>query len=116
MGDQHKLTRLAIRTGNKIEIIPLSGISLINALDGYAEVYHGEKKSLSDEALDTLEKKLGPEFVRVHRSAIINLNYLGELIREGDRKYTAVLKDYFENSCPISREALKRLQRQLGID
>jgi len=112
---QNRLTRLAIREGNRFEIVPLSEISMISALDGYAEIYHGEKKSLSDESLDTLEKKLGTDFVRVHRSAIINLDYLIELKREGDRKYTAVLKDYYENTCTVSREALKRLQKRLGL-
>ncbi len=112
---QQKLSRLAIRIGNKVEIIPIADISMINALDGYAEIFHGEKKSLSDETLDSLEKKLGPEFIRVHRSAIINLDYLDELIREGDRKYTALLKDHYENSCAVSREALKKLQKRLGL-
>ena len=111
-----KLTRLAIRSGSKIEIVNINSISMINALDGYAEIFHGEKKSLSDDTLEALEKKLGPEFVRVHRSAIINLDYLSALNRKGDRKYTAVLNDHYENTCPVSRDALKRLQKQLGID
>jgi two-component system LytT family response regulator len=112
---EKKMTRLAVRAGNKIEIIALSAISMINALDGYAEIFHGERKSLSDDTLDSLEGRLGPAFIRIYRSVIINLDFLKELTREGDRKYTAHLKDYYENSCPVSREALKKLQNRLGI-
>ena len=47
---------------------------------------------------------------------MINLDFLKELRREGDRKYIAVLGDYFESELPVSRESLPALKAKLGLD
>jgi two-component system LytT family response regulator len=110
-----RLARLAVRSGSRIEIIPYAEISLIQAADGYAEIYFQERKLLCDESLDGLAQKLGPMFLRIHRSAVINLDFLSELVRAGDRKYSARLKDFFANEVPVARDQLKSLQARLGL-
>jgi DNA-binding LytR/AlgR family response regulator len=46
---------------------------------------------------------------------MVNLDFLKELRREGDRKYVAVLSDYFETELAVSRESLVTLKARLGI-
>jgi DNA-binding LytR/AlgR family response regulator len=55
-------------------------------------------------------------FVRVHRSAIINIKFLKELKREGDRKYTAILSDRHQTQVLVSRERLPHLKKCLGLN
>jgi two-component system LytT family response regulator len=44
------------------------------------------------ESISELASKLDPEmFLRVHRSAIVNLNHLAEIYREGPDEGTVVL-------------------------
>jgi ABC-2 type transport system ATP-binding protein len=64
-----------------------------------------------------LEKRLDPQkFLRIHRSAMINLDYLTELEHEGDRKYSAVLSDTAKTKLPVSRERLDELKKILELD
>ena len=71
---------------------------------------------LSDESLDKLILRLDDtQFMRVHRSAIVNLKFLQELQQEGDRKYVARLSSAPEARVPISRDKLDELRERLGI-
>lgn len=110
--------KLAVRVGAKFQVLGLDQVSALAAKDHYVEITAGEKQLLADDSLDALEGRLGQggKFVRIHRGAIINLDFLKELRREGDRKYVAVLGDYFETELPVSRESLVALKAKLGIE
>lgn len=109
--------KLAVRVGAKFQIFDVSTISALSAKDHYVEITAGEKQVLADDSLDALEARLGGgKFIRIHRSAVLNLDFLKELRREGDRKYVAVLSDYFETELAVSRESLVTLKARLGID
>jgi two-component system LytT family response regulator len=54
-------------------------------------------------------------FLRVHRSAIVNVAFVSELQQEGDRKYLARLSDAAGTTVPISRDKLDELKARLGI-
>ncbi len=52
------------------------------------------RELLSDDPLDKLMDQLDEQtFIRVHRGAILNVGFVEELVKEGDRKYVAVLSD-----------------------
>ncbi|NRA65437.1 MAG: response regulator [Pseudobacteriovorax sp.] len=110
------LDRLAFRSEGNYQVLDLSDISLISATQDYQTVYVKDKKILVDESLDSLEKRLPEkEFIRVHRSAIINLTFLGSLERLGDRKYQAVLTDHWANEVAIARDRLGQIKSRLGL-
>jgi len=111
-----KPARLALRTGAKFVVCEVAEIAAISAKDHYSEVTWGQKQLLVDDSLDDLEQRLPKgEFLRVHRGAIIGLRHLRELRRLGDRKYVAVMNDYFCSEVPVSRERLSELKMALGI-
>lgn len=116
MGRQRPCRQIAVRSGNRFLIFDLSKLSAVTAQDHYSEVIAQDQKALSEEPLDTLQSRLDPQrFLRIHRSAIINLEYLAQLRREGDRKFVAVLDDAFASEFPVSRNALPLLKSQLGL-
>ena len=109
--------RMAIKCGSKYRVFNPSQVSAIVAKDHYALLLVEGQELLADDRLDTLAQRLDPEkFLRIHRSAIINLDYLKELEHEGDRKYLAVLSDQAKTRLPISRERLDDLKKVLGLD
>lgn len=72
---------LPVRVGNKTVLISISKISHIIASGYYAEIYTNEKKYLIRESLNNLIEALNPKiFFRVHRSAIVNLKYIQEIV------------------------------------
>ena len=111
-----RVTKIGVRSGNKILALALSEISAFIASGEYTETFCGESRHLIDDTLAGLESRLDPKkFLRIHRSAIINLDFLSELVRLGDRKYSAKLNDYFATEAPISRDSLAAVKSWLGL-
>ena len=87
------------------------------AKDHYAVLLVNGQELTADDSVDALAKRLDSQkFLRIHRSAIINLDYLKELEHEGDRKYAAVLDDSAKTRLPVSRERLDDLKKVLNLD
>lgn len=108
--------RMAVKCGAKYRVFEPSQVSAIVAREHYAALLVDGQELLSDDSLDQLAQRLDPgRFLRIHRSAIINLDYLRELEHEGDRKYTAVLSDPAKTRLPVSRERLEDLRKVLGL-
>jgi two-component system, LytTR family, response regulator len=109
--------RMAVKCGAKYRVFEPSQVSAIVAREHYAALLVDGQELLADDSLDQLAQRLDPaRFLRIHRSAIINLDYLRELEHEGDRKYTAVLSDPAKTRLPVSRERLEDLRKVLGLD
>jgi hypothetical protein len=67
------LSVLLVKDGAKIQRIPLTTIDWIGSEDSYTVLHRGNQKWLYSESLAGLEKQLNPvEFVRIHRSCIVN--------------------------------------------
>lgn len=68
------LERVVVKTGNRIEVIPVQEILYLAAEDDYVAIQTSKGKFLKLRTLRAFEEMLDPKyFVRVHRSYIINL-------------------------------------------
>lgn len=66
--------------------------------------------------LQTLEEKLASyPFFRPHRSYLVNLNYVQELVPWFNGAYTLILNDEKRSEVPVSRAYVKDLKDVLGI-
>jgi two-component system, LytTR family, response regulator len=76
--------RLLAKNGNTDSVVCVSDIEWIKAADYYACLHAGGKRHLLRESIKTLEAKLDPgKFVRLHRSAIVNIDHVREIHRDG---------------------------------
>lgn len=74
------LTRLAIKDGDRMVFLKVSDIDSIEAAGKYVVVHLGKENHVLRETLAGLESQLDPEkFLRVSRSAIVNLDQVREL-------------------------------------
>lgn len=111
-----KLRKMAVRSGSKYIVFDVDRIAAVLASEHYSVLIVDGQELLSDDSLDRLSLRLDEhQFLRVHRSAIINLNYLQELQQEGDRKYIARVLGAPNARIPISRDKLDALRQRLGI-
>lgn len=109
-------SRLAVKIGAKYEVFNPSLISVATAKDHYTSLVIEGREILSDDSLESISTRLDPSiFIRVHRGAILNINFVKELKREGDRKYTAVMLDKSQTQVPVSRDRLPQLKKFLGL-
>jgi two-component system LytT family response regulator len=74
------LTRLPVKTDDKVAVIKTADIDTIESAGNYVSINAGKESYILRETLNALETQLDPEtFLRVSRSAIINLDRVKEL-------------------------------------
>jgi two-component system LytT family response regulator len=83
---------LLVHNGTKDIFVNVNDIEWIEAADYYACLHLGTKNYLLRETIKQLANTLGPKkFVRVHRSIIVNVDYVREILREGQNEGSIVL-------------------------
>ena len=105
-------SRLMVPDGPKDVLLPVHEVEWIEASDYYSSLHARQRTFLLRESLSDLEQRLDPEiFLRVHRSAIVNLNYVGAFHREGVREGTVTLRS--GTSIRISKTGRQRIRTLL---
>jgi two-component system LytT family response regulator len=72
-------TRLSIRDGDAVVLLPVDEIDWIEAADYYVEIHAGGKTYLHRETMAKLQGRLDDRFVRIHRSRLVNRDRVREL-------------------------------------
>src|SRR6185295_14993649 len=86
--------RLVVRDGSKVSFVRTEEIDWIDASGNYARLHVGGAIHLLREPLKVLESRLDPErFLRVHRSAIVNLERITSVEPYFHGEYTLTLRD-----------------------
>jgi two-component system, LytTR family, response regulator len=76
--------RLLVPNGTKDTFVTVAEIEWIEAADYYARLHVGGRTLMLRETIKQLSVALDPgRFVRVHRSAIVNVEHVREILREG---------------------------------
>jgi len=84
--------RFLAKNGNTGSVVSVGDIEWIEAADYYVCLHAGGKKHLLRESIRALEAKLNPsKFVRLHRSAIVNIDHVREIHRDGRTEGWVVL-------------------------
>jgi two-component system LytT family response regulator len=106
------LSRVVIRDGGDVHVVPIDRIDYIEAQDDYVAVRTSERVLLKEQTMADLERQLDPRrFVRIHRSILLNLDRLVRLEPTGKDSRMAVLRD--GRRLPVSRTGYARLQELL---
>lgn len=104
-----RVTRIIVPVETGEILIPVSEIDWIAADDYYACLHVGGRRHLLRESLGSLEARLNPrEFLRVHRSAIVQLDRVREL-RTSMRGHEVILRD--GTRIPLSRRRRAILEK-----
>lgn len=100
--------RFTIRTGNQVAFVHAADIDWIEAVGDYAGLHVGNKTHLIRESLHSLEGRLDRDhFVRVHRSAIIQLDRITKMEALTNKDCLLTLRD--GTSLRVSRTYSKSL-------
>jgi two-component system LytT family response regulator len=103
--------RVVVPTSSGELLLDASEIDWIEADDYYAAIHAGNRRHLIRESLLSLEARLDPaQFVRTHRSAIVNIARVRE-VRNETTEMVLVLRD--GQSVPVSRRRREFLKERL---
>ena len=106
--------RIVVKEGSEIQIIPVQDVDFIEAYDDYVKIYTKEKYHLKKKTLSYYESNLDSKnFIRIHRSFILNVSKLTKIESFEKNSYIAILSS--GKRIPISRTMYPILKEKLGI-
>lgn len=106
------LERIVIKDGTRVTLIPVGKLDYAEAQDDYVALASEGKKHLKQQTIASLEACLDPEqFVRVHRSYIVNFARVARIEPYGKDSRLAILAD--GTRLPVSRTGYARLKALL---
>jgi len=92
------VSRFTVKTGTRIQVVPVDDILWIGAAGDYVELHAGNRSHLLRETMSALEEKLDPaKFMRIHRSRIVRSEGIVELRSTENREFTVTLSDGSEH-------------------
>jgi len=106
--------RIVIKDGTEIRIIPTSDIHYLEAYDDYVKIHTKSGTFLKKKTMSHFEQSLSSaQFIRIHRSFILNINELTKIESFEKNSYVAILKSGARLA--ISRTAYGDLKAVLGV-
>lgn len=107
--------KLAVRKGGRTVLLTIDDIIYLSARNKSTYAHTYENQYLVDMTLGELEGRLSREsFVRVHRSHLVNLNKVREILRV-DGGYVVVAADRDETHIPVARRQVRQFREAVGI-
>jgi two-component system LytT family response regulator len=106
--------RIVVKDGGHIKIIPLPEVLYIEAADDYVKVTTADKYFLKHQRMAHFEAQLpAHQFVRVHRSYIVNVQHIHKVELYEKENYCVILRN--NARIPVSRSGYGKLKGVLGI-
>ncbi len=106
--------RIVVKNGSKIKIIPVHEVQYLEAADDYVKVHTGEGYFLKNKTMNHFEQTLdGQQFVRSHRSYIVNVQQITRIDPYEKDNHVAILRSGIK--VPVSRTGYVRLREVLGL-
>lgn len=107
------LDRVLLKERGRSHLLPVEKIRWIEAAGVYIKLHTRQGSYLQRELLGKIEARLDPSrFVRIHRSHLVNLDAVVEILQDSHGDYTLVLDE--GSQLKLSRTYRDRFQRWLG--
>jgi two-component system LytT family response regulator len=108
------VNRIVVRKGNAINLIPVEQIRYVESQDDYVMIHHSEGKALKQQTMKFYEENLPKtDFVRIHRSFIVNISEINRIEPYGKDNHVAILKS--GDKLSVSRAGYKQLREDLNF-
>ncbi len=116
-GRQTRRDQVAIRVGERFVLVQADEIIYASLADESINIVTGQVAGTSNyRTLDDLQARLDPDvFWRVHRSHLVNINKIKEIVPWFSRNYILRMKDAKGTEIPVSRAQTKRLRDYLKL-
>jgi two-component system, LytTR family, response regulator LytT len=116
-GRQVRRDQVAVKVGERFLLVHADDIIYASLADESINIVTGHVTGSSNyRTLDDLQARLDPEvFWRVHRSHLVNINKIKEIVPWFSRNYILRMKDAKSTEIPVSRSQTKRLREYLKL-
>ncbi|EOR04380.1 MULTISPECIES: LytR/AlgR family response regulator transcription factor [Acinetobacter] len=112
MDNQTQRHQIAAKTYRGVELVPVENIYYFLADQKYVTVRHKNGSVLIDETLKDLELEFGERFIRIHRNALVSVDYLEGLEVINSGQYQVRCRELDER-LSVSRRHLPNLRERI---
>jgi DNA-binding LytR/AlgR family response regulator len=119
------VARIPVHKGGRIILVEEPRIAYAEAARGYAylklitpnvgQVQLADDRLLTSYTLHDLEERFSDAFVRTHRSFLVNLRHVREVVPQVGGTLTLVMADRDRSQVPVARRQAADLRRRLGV-
>jgi len=119
-GNDLRHNKLAVRKGERTVFISASEIHFLSACHKQTYAHTSEDSFIIDMTLSKFEERFSHDvFMRVHRSYIVNLNRIKEVLRTNSKDSSSscliIVDDRDETQIPVARRKAQQLREAVGI-
>lgn len=107
------LEQIVVHNGNSIAVLTVDDLYMIEAQDDYVMIYTLDGQFLKKKTMVFYEKRLPDNFIRVHRSNIINTRMIDSIEVYGKQQYSIKLKNNL--NVKTSKSGYKNIREKLSI-
>lgn len=106
------LTSIPVRTGDRMLFVRIGEISFFKAEEKYVTIVMRDgKQHLTEHSLRYLEAKLEPDFIRIHRSLLVNKAMIKEVNRHFASRFTIQMEDSQHNKLISGRNYCEQIKQ-----
>jgi len=108
--------RIASRVGERVHLVDLAQVTHFFARDKLTYAAAGGKNHAVDRTIAELEHTLDPQrFVRIHRSILLNLDWVEQVNSRFGGQTVVCLKDAARTQLPVARDRVRPLKERLEL-
>jgi DNA-binding LytR/AlgR family response regulator len=96
-------------------LVDRTAIVYASAVRGYSYLKLSDERLLVSLSLNELERRLRGHFFRTHRSYLVNLDHVRELVPDFKGALVLVMNDRQRSRVEVSRRQARELRRRLGM-
>lgn len=105
-------SHLPVRSRDGVRMIRVEDIICLLAEQKYTTVRHTGGEDLIEDSLRTLEEEFGTRLLRIHRSALVNRDFIEAIERNADGQHSIRLRG-LDKPLPVSRRLVGELKTRL---
>jgi hypothetical protein len=114
-GQKRQLRKIPTIKQNRVLLVDVPSVSFIRSEGHYTWVHTGQGSQFCNLNMGDIESRLDPQlFLRVHRSYIVNLAHVDEIVRD-DGRMTLRMMGPTPVDIPVSRGSAPKLLEHMGL-
>jgi two-component system response regulator LytT len=116
-GQRDRRNQIAVKVDDRIVLVQTDDVIYASLAADSINIVTGQVSGMSNyRTLDELQARLDPEvFWRVHRSHLVNINKIKEIVPWFSRNYILRMRDSKATEIPVSRSQTRRLREYLKL-
>src|ERR1035441_5778972 len=108
--------RISSRVGDRIQVVDLAAVTHFVAHEKLIYAVVAGRNHSVDHTIADLEGKLDPKrFLRIHRSILLNLDWVEQVNSRFGGQMAVCLKDAARTQLPVARDRARALKERLGL-